>query len=157
LIQITWKSNYKKYGDLVRRGLGDELVNNPELVLLNPQISYDLAIAYLNEKRSGIYSKAGKRRSTFDLAKDGDLTLARRSVNGGTKSLDEVNESFQRWLDVFKNEDIPVREYNRRILKTEDGTIQKIAGFSLVFLSVVGLAFVFYKYTRPSELPMPKG
>lgn len=144
LIQLTWKTNYKKYGDMVRKGLGDELVNNPELILSNPKISYDLAVAFLNNKRGGIYSN----RNTFELVKDNEFTLARKSVNGGTKSLGTVNQSYNRWMDVFKSPEIKVTKSSENIFKKQDGKIQKVLGYSIILASVVGFLVVFYKSTK---------
>lgn len=148
LIQLTWKSNYKKYGDLVKRGLGDKLVENPELILSSPRLSYDLAVAFLSQKRSGIYTKNGTPRSTFDLVKDGEMTLARRSVNGGTNGLNTVNTSYDRWLSVFNDPIIDVRLNSRTSFLSDRERLRKIAGYSLIVGSVVGFAFMFYKLTR---------
>jgi predicted chitinase len=92
LIQLTGKSNYQKYGDII----GVDLVNDGDKAL-EPKNSYLIASEYLSQKRGGIYSENGKERSTFDLAKDGDLSLARKSVNGGLKSLDKVNSAYKYW------------------------------------------------------------
>jgi hypothetical protein len=97
LIQLTGKGNYDTYGKLI----GVNLVDNGDLAL-EPKNSYRIALAFLNRKRGGIYSKAGLKRSTFDLARAGELTLARKSVNGGTKGVDKVNKSYEMWLDILK-------------------------------------------------------
>lgn len=97
LIQLTGKSNYKKYGDLI----GVDLVNDGDKAL-EPKNSYKIATTYLSNKRGGIYAKNGVNRSTFDLAKDNDLTLARKSVNGGTKDLDKVNTAYGFWKNILK-------------------------------------------------------
>lgn len=97
LIQLTGKSNYEKYGDLI----GVDLVNDGDKAL-EPKNSYKIATTYLSNKRGGIYAKNGVNRSTFDLAKDNDLTLARKSVNGGTKDLDKVNTAYGFWKNILK-------------------------------------------------------
>jgi predicted chitinase len=94
LIQLTWKDNYAKYGNEI--GLGNKLADNPELVML-PENSYLLAVAFLKRKRGS------SNTSVFDHVKSGNLTEARRRVNGGTKSLSKVNDEYRRWLDVLKN------------------------------------------------------
>ena len=144
LIQITGKNNYKKYGDLIDNGLGNELIKNPDLVVSNPKISYDLAVAYLNNKKGGVFSKSGKPRNAFDLVKDRDLTLARRFVNGGTRDINAVNNSFDRWKSVFKSEKNPVKEINFSIVN-DKSNLYKITGFSLVVICVVGLSYLVLK------------
>ncbi len=148
LIQLTWKSNYKKYGDLVKRGFGDKLVESPELILSSPRLSYDLAVAFLSEKRSGIYSKNGTQRSTFDLVKDSEMTLARRSVNGGTNGINNVNNSYNRWLNVFSNPNINLRINSRNNFLRDKENLRKTAGYSLIVASFIGFSFMLYKLTR---------
>lgn len=91
LIQITWKDNYDKYG----KKIGVDLVNNPEKIFV-PENSYNVAVAYLNEKRY----KAQK--STFDYVDEGNLTQARKTVNGGTKGLSEINTAYGFWKNLLK-------------------------------------------------------
>lgn len=91
LVQLTWKSNYAKFGKQI--GLGNKLVENPELVM-NPENSYLLAVAFMKEKRGGV--------SAFDYVKKGDLTSARRRINGGTRKLSEVNSEYSKWLSILK-------------------------------------------------------
>lgn len=84
LIQLTGKSNYQKYGDLI----GVDLVNDGDKAL-EPKNSYKIASEYLKAK-------------TWKHLENGDLTKARKSVNGGTKALAEVNKEYQIWLDILK-------------------------------------------------------
>jgi len=97
LIQLTGKANYKSYGDLI----GVDLVNDGDKAL-EPKNSYTIAITFLNKKRGGIYAKNGVNRSTFDIARDGNLTLARKSVNGGSKGLSEVNSNYDLWKQILE-------------------------------------------------------
>lgn len=136
LIQLTGKSNYKKYGDKI----GVDLVSKGNLAL-EPKNSYDIAVEYLTNKRGGMYSKNGNNRNTFDLAKDGDFTLARKSVNGGTKGLNEVNNTYNTWKDIIQNNLI-------RVGQTSNGKRLKIIGYSTIFISVVGFAFGLYYLTK---------
>jgi predicted chitinase len=98
LIQLTGKSNYQDYGDLI----GVDLVNDGDKAL-EPKNSYQIATTFLSKKRDGIYAKNGVNRNTFDMARDGDLTLARKSVNGGSKGLSEVNSNFNLWKRILEN------------------------------------------------------
>tara|TARA_R110000824_G_scaffold352241_1_gene539298 strand:- start:300 stop:1025 length:726 start_codon:yes stop_codon:yes gene_type:complete len=85
LIQLTNKYNYKTYGDLI----GVDLVDKADKAMI-PVNSYKIATAYLNRK-------------TFKHVNNGDLTQARKSVNGGTKGVDRTNASYYRWLNIFQN------------------------------------------------------
>lgn len=97
LIQITWKENYKKYGDKI----GVNLVDEPENIFI-PENSYNVAVAFLTTK------KGNSNKSTFDWVDDGNLTQARKSVNGGTKKLDEVNTAYKFWQNLLKKNDAKV-------------------------------------------------
>lgn len=136
LIQLTGKSNYQKYGDKI----GVDLVNNGNLAL-EPKNSFNIALEYLTNKRGGIYAKNGQDRSTFDMVKDGDFTLARKSVNGGSKGLSGVNTSYNTWKQIIENNLISEGS-------SGNGTAMKIVGFSIIFLSVVGFAYGLYYFTR---------
>lgn len=83
LIQLTGKQNYAEYG----KNVGIDLVNNPDLAL-KEDISYKIAVAYMS-------------RRTFKHVLAGNLTSARRSVNGGVNGLAEVNGAYASWLSLF--------------------------------------------------------
>ena len=85
LIQLTGKGNYDKYGKLI----GVDLLNNGDLAL-SPQNSYKVASTYM-------------RGRTFKHVLNNDLTKARKSVNGGTKGIAEVNGAYSAWLNVLKS------------------------------------------------------
>jgi hypothetical protein len=85
LIQLTGKANYKSYGDL----LNIDLVKNGDLAI-QEQNSYKIAVEYMKGNPK-----------TFKKVLNGDLTAARRSVNGGKKGIDEVNGAYKAWLDAF--------------------------------------------------------
>jgi predicted chitinase len=88
LIQLTGKSNYDKYGKLI----GVDLVNDGDKAL-EPKNSYRIASEYLKAK-------------TWKHLANGDLTRARKSVNGGTKALAEVNREFGIWSDILKKKEM---------------------------------------------------
>lgn len=98
LIQLTGKANYQKYGDLI----GVDLLNDGDKAL-EPKNSFKIATTFLSTKRGGIYGKDGVKRSTFDMARDGDLTKARKSVNGGSKGLTQVNKYYNIWKEIIQN------------------------------------------------------
>jgi predicted chitinase len=113
LIQLTGKSNYKYYGDK----LGINLINNANLALV-PINSFNIATTFMNKKRGGKYAKNGTSRSTFDIVRDGDLRLARISVNGGTKSLSEINKNFALWKNILaKVKAKPASQTNNNLVK----------------------------------------
>lgn len=74
-IQITGKSNYTKYGNLI----GVDLITNPDKAL-EPEIAAKIAIKFwLNSGAS-------------QHAIDGDYLKARKAINGGDLGFDEVQE-----------------------------------------------------------------
>jgi hypothetical protein len=83
LIQLTGKDNYKKYGDLI----GVDLVSDGDKALI-PKNSYSIASTYLNNR-------------TWKHLDKGDLTGARKSVNGGTKGVGEVNKYYEMWKGIL--------------------------------------------------------
>jgi hypothetical protein len=85
LIQLTGKGNYKSYGQL----LNIDLLGNGDLAMV-PQNSYKIAVEFMKGNQG-----------TFKKVLNGDLTAARRSVNGGRKGLDEVNGAYKAWLNAF--------------------------------------------------------
>ena len=146
LIQLTGKSNYQKYGDLI----GVDLVSNGDKALL-PKNSYLIASTYLSQKRGGIYGKNGIKRSTFDLAKDNELTLARKSVNGGTKDLDKVNAAYGFWKNILKNNDAKVVSGNDDEKKSKKRLWLGI-GLSVITIGVTGTLIYLY-LKKNNKLP----
>ena len=84
LIQLTGKSNYDKYGKLI----GVDLISDGDKALV-PKNSYKIASEYLKNK-------------TWGHLANGDFTKARKSVNGGTKDINEVNSEYGLWMEVLK-------------------------------------------------------
>lgn len=76
-VQITWKNNYKKLGDV----LGVDLVNNPEKAL-DPVIAYKI-MSY--GMRNGTFT--GRRFSQYISKNRADYRNARKIING----LDKAN------------------------------------------------------------------
>lgn len=83
LIQLTGKDNYKKYGEII----GQNLVGDGDLALREDN-SYKITVAYLKAR-------------TFKYVIANNLERARRSVNGGTKGIGEVNGAYKDWLKIF--------------------------------------------------------
>lgn len=88
LIQLTGKANYDKYGKLI----GVDLISNGDLAMREDN-SYKIASIYLSGR-------------TFQHIDAGNLTKARRSVNGGTKGISEVNGAFNDWLKIFNDSSV---------------------------------------------------
>tara|TARA_B110000858_G_C17748449_1_gene448475 strand:+ start:97 stop:813 length:717 start_codon:yes stop_codon:yes gene_type:complete len=120
LIQLTHNYNYDKYGKLI----GVNLLEDGDKALI-PENSYKVASAYLNRK-------------TFKYVNKGDLTQARKSVNGGTKGVADTNREYERWLNIFNNPQVKFKSLfwtrKKRIL---------FSGILLVSLGVGG--FFIYK------------
>jgi predicted chitinase len=123
LIQLTGKSNYQKYGDKI----GVNLVDDGDKALDN-QNSYNIASAYLKER-------------TFKHLAKGDLTQSRKSVNGGTNGLDEVNKSYKEWVKIFEN-----KKPNFKGTKYRRKTRQAILISTLI--SVIGIAYITTKLIK---------
>ena len=121
LIQLTGKANYIKYGDLI----GVNLVDNGDRALL-PLNSYLIASKYMNER-------------TFKYVNKGDLTMARKSVNGGTKGLNEVNSAYNLWLSILDN---PAVNFKSTALSLKQ---RRVIGISIIAVSlvVVGISIYF--------------
>ena len=79
-----------------------------------PKNSYKVASTYLN-------------RRTFKYV-DSDLTAARKSVNGGTKGKDEVNEEYNLWLKVLNEPNVNFEIKN----KTKNQRI----GFTIMYIII---------------------
>jgi predicted chitinase len=91
LIQLTGKANYEKQGKLI----GIDLLKHPEEAMI-PKNSYQIASNWMALKPY----KNGK--TTFDFVKDKDFTMARKSINGGTNAIDEVNKYYLKWLTILQ-------------------------------------------------------
>lgn len=119
LIQLTGKSNYKKYGDII----GVDLVGEPDYAMI-PKNSYKIASEYF------------VKRNVFKNANAGNLRQARINVNGGTKGLDEVNKYYKIWLEILNN---PKVQWNKK------ANITKIVIISAGIISVFILGFSIQK------------
>ncbi len=86
-IQLTGKANYRTYSQ--RLGLGDRLLNNPDLAN-DASIAADILAYFLKDKEYLIRQ---------DLA-DGNLRAARRRVNGGSHGLQQFTTAFNTGLGM---------------------------------------------------------
>lgn len=141
LIQITWQYNYKKYGDRI----GVNLVDNPEAVFV-PENSYGVASAYLNEKRGS------SKKSTFDWVDEGNLTQARKSVNGGTKGLEEVNEVYDFWQKLLKKNNAKVVSGKGVESNKSNKRLWLRIGLSVVTIGLTGTLIYLY-LKKNNKLP----
>ena len=151
LIQITNPSNYKKRGKSL--GMGDDLYNDPELIMKYPKISYDASVDFL------MMGKGSNKYSTFDLVKQGDLTGARRWVNGCSREgcKREAEELYNKWLSALNDSSVNIKatkgfspqESSKITSKNKKkGKGLKVIGFTVIFLSFVGFAYGMYYFTR---------
>ncbi len=81
-IQLTGRSNYKKYGGLL--GMGDELINNPGLAN-EPETAAKLLALFLKEKE----------RKIKEALIEKNYKSARRLVNGGSFGLADFTEAYK--------------------------------------------------------------
>lgn len=134
IIQLTWYDNYKKYGDLI----GINLVDNPEKAFI-PENSYNIAVTYMNLKRGD------SNKSTFDWVDEGNLTGARKSVNGGTKKLDEVNKEYQRWVEILKK--------NANVVEGRSN-VKKVIGVTIAVATIgVTMTLLYFALKKANKLP----
>ncbi len=96
LIQLTGKGNYEFFGNII----GVDLVNNGDLAL-EEKNSYNIAVEYMSR------ILRGKKNSTFGYVKEGNLTNARKTVNGGVKGLDKINKYYGIWLEILNKTKTP--------------------------------------------------
>ena len=86
LIQLTGKANYTYFGKL----LAVDLVGDADLAMV-PENSYKIAREFM------------KVNGTFKAVLAGDLTLARKTVNGGNNGIKEVNGAYNAWLNAINS------------------------------------------------------
>ena len=141
LIQLTGKYNYEKYGKLI----GVDLLSDGDRALI-PKNSYKIASTYLKLK-------------TFKHVNQGDLRRARKSVNGGTRGVDEVNGAFNKWVKVFKASGFTTSSMTR-----QSRQIALYSSLALGLLGTVGLGVYVVKKNNiqmpglpriPDIMPMP--
>lgn len=80
-VQLTGRSNYAKYSQAL--GLGDQLVQNPDLAN-DPKIAAQLLAAFLKDHETPIRAALAA----------GDLASARKQVNGGTNGLPDFTSAY---------------------------------------------------------------
>ena len=86
-IQITGRSNYQTYGDI----LGVDLIGNPDLAL-DPNIACQIFAAYFTEHRIRWLPAPAPLMNCADLARAGEWRGMRVSVNGGENGLSRFLE-----------------------------------------------------------------
>jgi peptidoglycan L-alanyl-D-glutamate endopeptidase CwlK len=87
-VQLTGRANYTQFSTAI--GLGDQLVQNPDLAG-DPDIAAKLLAAFLSAKASHI-------RQALQV---NDLATARKLVNGGTNGLPDFEDAYQRGLPLI--------------------------------------------------------
>ena len=95
-IQLTWCYNYRDAGRAL--GLGDTLLNDPDLVARNEQYAWDTAFWFWKERvRKGIYGPE---------VKAGKFGFSTRSINGALectgRNVDKSKKRFQIYQKVYR-------------------------------------------------------
>ena len=80
-VQLTGRANYQQHGAAI--GLGTQLIDNPDLAN-QPDIAAKLLASFIKNKEQSIRHALGV----------GDLTRARKLVNGGSHGLPEFTQAF---------------------------------------------------------------
>jgi predicted chitinase len=127
LIQLTGKSNYKTYGDII----GVDLIGDGDKALV-PKNSYNIASAYF------------KRRKVYQYANDENFPMARKSVKGSSTGWEKAKKIYDLWIDIFSKPSVNFENTQNIKKKRIINTIL----YSALGLSVVGLAYGFYRLTR---------
>ena len=74
------------------------------------------------------------------------MTNARRSVNGGTNGLSEVNEEYKKWVDILRN--------NSEVVSASNKRVKRIVGVGVV-LATIGITgiVVYLILKKTGKLP----
>lgn len=86
LIQLTGYTNYKKCSEY----LGIDLVNNPDLISNNPEVSIKAACWFWNSNSLNNFAD-----------KDDIITITKR-INGGTNGLEDRKRNLKLAKEIFK-------------------------------------------------------
>lgn len=92
-IQITGKSNYARIGKMI----GKDIVENPDKVITDPQTAADTAMAYWK-----MNPKLGEN------ADAGNFAAVRKAINGGSIGMDDAMSRVSKYLDLIKNNQLPL-------------------------------------------------
>lgn len=90
-IQLTGKTNYKKFGDKI----GVDLVSNPDLAK-DPKVAAKVAIEYWKE------------RVDREAAQNGNVLKVTKNINGGTNGLADRSKLFDEYYTVMTQKKSPL-------------------------------------------------
>lgn len=90
-IQLTGRSNYKKYGDMV----GVDLVHNPELAA-RPDIAAKVAIAYWRDRK--VHGK-----TLSEQAQEGNFDMVTLGINGGYNGKLDRDVKYKKYLAAYQD------------------------------------------------------
>jgi hypothetical protein len=96
LVQLTWKANYQKMGDL----LGIDLVHHPELAL-DRDTAIHIMFEGMTRGKSGRGDFTGKSLEDYFNAHSTDWVNARRIING-TDHAQEIANNAQRFFKALQ-------------------------------------------------------
>ena len=127
LIQLTGKSNYKTYGDII----DVDLLGDGDKALV-PKNSYNIASAYF------------KRRKVYKYANEENFPMARKSVKGSSSGWQKAKETYDLWINILSQPSVNFKE-TRKTRKQKRNVIL------LSSIVVIGFAFTFWYFTRPKK------
>ena len=130
LIQLTGKSNYKTYGEII----DVDLLGDGDKALI-PKNSYNIASAYF------------KRRKVYQYANEENFPMARKSVKGSSKGWQKAKETYDLWMDILSQPSVNFEQTK----KTKKQRIKSIVGYSAIFVVVVGFAISLVYFTRTKK------
>jgi putative chitinase len=89
-IQLTGRANYEKYGPIV----GADLVNFPDLAA-DEEVAARVAVAFWNK------TKVRDGRTIAEAARDGDIEVVVKGVNGGLNGFQETLKLYEQYLNAY--------------------------------------------------------
>jgi predicted chitinase len=93
-IQLTGKSNYKRYGDMI----GVDLVKNPDLISTNPEIAAKVSVAYMRDRRKSgdtYHSIARGVGNAVRGTEEVKIAAYQRNLQSGEFGADKPGQSLQ--------------------------------------------------------------
>lgn len=95
-VQLTWKDNYKKMGDLI----GQDLVHKPEL-MLDPVVGIQVTFEGMYKGISQKGDFTGRSLEDYFNSTTDDPVNARRIING-TDRASEIAGYYRKYVNAFK-------------------------------------------------------
>ena len=110
-IQLTWKENYERMGEI----LGEDLTSNPDVVM-GKGLATKILFEGMYTAESGVGDFTRKALKDYFNDKDEDPYNARRIVNGLDKAR-KIGNYYQRFLIILRKSTTEVKEKNQTFME----------------------------------------